>query len=61
MSETKPIKSRHYMHWVKFNAYKQTTIFTNGSIPETSECKTQQSKRFRSTSESFINSKEVLS
>ena len=61
MSETKPIKSRHYMHWVKFNTYKQTTIFTNGSILETSECKTLQSKRFSSVSESCINSKEVLS
>ena len=47
--------------WVKFNAYKQTTIFTNGSILETSECKTLQSKRFSCVSESCINSKELLS
>ena len=40
--------------WVKFNAYKQTTIFTNGSILETSECKTLQSKRFSCVSESCI-------
>ena len=37
-SETKTTRSRYYVALGKFDAYKQTTIFTNGSILDPCMC-----------------------